>query len=99
MQVLPILLMKPDQAHDTNNPAPLMGAGFVTDALIRMDAPVAGLRPLRARRFTTSKLPKPTSWTFPFFFKDEETVLSTAARVSVAAFFEEPVPDWITEIR
>ena len=69
------------------------------DALILMDAPVAGLRPLRARRFTTSKLPKPTSWTFWFFFKDAEIVLSMVANVSVAAFFEEPVPDWITEIR
>ena len=55
------------------------------DALIRMDAPVAGLRPLRARRLTTSKLPKPTSWTFWFFFKDAEIVLRTAAKVSVAA--------------
>ncbi len=69
------------------------------DALILMASPVAGFRPLRAFRFTTSKDPKPMSRTFMFFFSESVTVSRSASRVSAAAFFDAPVPAWITEMR
>ena len=69
------------------------------DALILMASPVAGLRALRAFRFTTSNDPKPKSWTFLFYFSESVMVSRSASRVSPPAFFDAPVPVWITEMR
>ena len=48
---------------------PLPGRNFGTLAdLILMDAPVRGLRPVRAARLPTTKVPNPTRVTVPPFF-------------------------------
>ena len=39
------------------------------DGLILIDSPVRGLRPMRAARFFTLKVPKPTIETSPAFFR------------------------------
>jgi len=55
-------------------------------ALILIDAPVRGLRPIRAARFPTAKVPKPTSDTEPPFFKVNLTaeMVDSSARAATA---------------
>ena len=51
-------------------------------ALIMIDLPVCGLRPLRSARSRTSKLPKPSNWTFSPSAKNSEIlskIYSTAS--------------------
>src|SRR6478735_10988426 len=50
-----------------------------------MDSPVFGLRPVRAARFLTSKVPKPMIWTFLSFFTPLAMEERTASRASSAA--------------
>src|SRR5690606_37508212 len=60
------------------------------EALILMASPVAGLRPMRAARLRTCRMPRPVRRTlFPFF--RFFTVSSTKSlKSSVAAFLERP---------
>ena len=55
-------------------------------ALILMVAPVRGLRPVRAARLVTAKVPKPTIDTLPPFFKVVCTppIMASSARVAAA---------------
>src|SRR5690606_32652642 len=55
------------------------------EAAIFMDSPVFGLRPWRAARFFTSKVPKPMIWTFLSFLTPFSMEPRTAARASSAA--------------
>ena len=58
---------------------------FVTTPIV---APVRGLRPLRAARLPTLKVPKPTSETLLFFFSVCFTPPIMASRARVAAALE-----------
>ena len=66
--------------------APALNAGAL-DALILMGAPVDGLRPLRAARFLTSNVPKPTKATLSPFFKVAVMMSISAAMVLSASVF------------
>src|SRR5439155_2094228 len=57
-------------------------------ALILIVAPVRGLRPARAARLLTLKVPKPTSDTLLFFFSVIFTPPITASSARVAAALE-----------
>src|SRR4029078_10367192 len=57
-------------------------------ALILIAAPVRGLRPLRAARLPTVKVPNPTSDTAVFFFRLVLTPPIIASSARVAAAFE-----------
>jgi hypothetical protein len=59
-------------------------------ALIFMVAPVCGLRPLRAARFETENVPKPTSVTVSPFFKVDTTAPVNASKDSFACFLVMP---------
>ena len=59
-------------------------------ALIFMVAPVCGLRPLRAARAVTEKVPKPTKVTVSPFFKVDTTAPVNASSASFACFFVMP---------
>jgi hypothetical protein len=65
---------------------PLPGRNFGTLAfLILIAAPVRGLRPVRAARFPTAKVPKPTKETVPPFFRVVRTAPMVASRARPAA--------------
>src|SRR5674476_826451 len=66
--------------------APALNAGAL-EALILRAAPVAGLRPLRAARFLTSKVPKPTRATLSPFFKVAVMMSISAPLVLSASTF------------
>src|SRR3954466_8351944 len=67
----------------------LPGRNFGTlAALILIVAPVRGLRPLRAARLPTLKVPKPTRDTVLFFFSVDFTPPITASRARAAAALE-----------
>ena len=53
-----------------------------------MASPVRGLMPLRAARLVTMKVPKPASWTLPFFFSEEPMVSSSAVTVATGTLQE-----------
>ncbi len=57
------------------------------EAAIFIDSPVFGLRPWRAARFFTSKVPKPMIWTFLSVLIPLEIESRTASRASSAARF------------
>jgi putative acetyltransferase len=57
-------------------------------ALILIDAPVRGLRPLRAARLVTENVPNPTSVTEPPFFNDVLIDWITASSARPAAALE-----------
>ena len=68
---------------------PLPGRNFGTLAfLILIAAPVRGLRPVRAARLPTAKVPKPTRETVPPFFKVVRTAPMVASRARPAAAFD-----------
>jgi hypothetical protein len=69
------------------------------DAFTLMASPVRGLRPLRAARFVTPKVPKPISWTFWFFFSDAVMVATKLSNVLLAAALLQPADSEMTEIR
>ena len=66
---------------------PALKAGAL-EAVISTASPVRGLRAVRAARFTTSKLPKPTICTFSPAVRDSVTVSVKAARTFSASFLE-----------
>lgn len=53
---------------------------------ISISAPVCGLRPLRAERSRTSKLPKPISWILSPFLSASKIVSKTESTAFVASF-------------
>ena len=53
-------------------------------ALISMAAPVCGLRPARAARLRTTKVPNPTRLTCSSFFSDAQMLSKTASTARVA---------------
>ncbi len=55
------------------------------EAAILRDSPVFGLRPIRAARFLTSKVPNPMIWTFLSFFTPLAIESRTASRACSAA--------------
>jgi hypothetical protein len=57
-------------------------------AAISISSPVCGLRPLRAARSRTSKLPKPINCTLSPFFNASKMESKTASTALVASFFE-----------
>jgi len=64
----------------------LPGRNFGTLAdLILIAAPVRGLRPVRAARLPTAKVPKPTKDTVPPFFKVVRTAPMVASNARPAA--------------
>src|SRR6185436_12237152 len=66
---------------------------------ILMAWPVAGLRPMRALRFTTLNLPRPAKGISPPFFIVFSTMLVKASRKVLAAFFSVPASLAMASIR
>ena len=70
--------------------APALNAGTL-EALIFNASPVAGLRPARAARLRTSKVPKPTSATLSPFFSAAEMISISAPTLRSASALLLPV--------
>lgn len=70
--------------------APALNAGTL-DALIFSASPVLGLRPVRAARLRTSKLPKPIKAILSPFFKVLRIISSSAASLCSASTLVLPV--------
>ena len=74
----------------TFSAAPALNAGTLA-ALILIASPVLGLRPARAARLRTSKVPKPTRATLSPFFSVLVTISISAAMLRSASALELPV--------
>src|SRR5690606_5401345 len=77
----------------------LPGRNFGTRAfLILISSPVRGLRPVRAARSDTAKVPKPTRVTEPFFFRVVFTAPTKASRARPTSALERSVLEEICSI-
>lgn len=79
------LLICKDYLTASFNALPGLNAGTLL-AAISISSPVCGLRPLRAARSRTSKLPNPISCTLSPCFKASKIESKTASTAFVASF-------------
>src|SRR5690606_24971852 len=87
-----LLLVAPDYLAFTASFRALPGRNFGTRAfLILISSPVRGLRPVRAARSDTAKVPKPTRVTEPFFFRVVLTAPTKASRARPTSALERSV--------